>query len=95
MATFTSDKGKQYIDGKEVVKGWESWNGCYWFAVELDREQDSIIDGKVVVGDKIWFGYAQVQDEEWGYFSEGEIESLGKRAWKIKAFNLPFAGRRS
>ena len=32
-------------------------------------------DGKAIP-DTIWFGYVQSLEEEWGYFSQAEIESL-------------------
>ena len=84
-----------YIDGKKVLKGWESFTGWYWFGIEIDSSQDSIINGTVVEGDPIWFGYVQGLEEEYGYFSQGEIESLGKyKVWRIKTIDLPHAGRR-
>ena len=75
--------------------GWESFSGWYWFAVELVQEQDSDMgDGTVIKGDKIWFGLVQGQEEEWGDFSQGEIEALAPKVWKIKPQDLPHAGRR-
>ncbi len=95
MAKFTSDGKHLYIDGKKVLKGWESYSGWYWFGTEIDRTQDSVINGKDYDGDTIWFGYVQGLAEEWGYFSQVEIESLGKyKVWKIPAKNLPHSGRR-
>lgn len=91
---------------REVIRGWESYSGWYWLAVELDHKQDSIInptikDGKYVEGsgevikdDKIYFGLVQGFEEEWGYFSEAEINSLGIKAWEIPKENLPHSGRR-
>ena len=32
MAEFTEKDGKLFIDGKEVLRGFESWNGWFWFA---------------------------------------------------------------
>ena len=96
MATFTSDKGKLYIDNHEVLHGWESWNGFYWFATKFIQRQDSDMgNGQVIKNDTIWYGYVQGLEEEWGDFSQGEIEALGPKVWEIAAFNLPFAGRRS
>ena len=90
----TRDDGL-YIDGKKVLAGWESFTGWFWFGVERSYTQDSIINDKVVEADQIWFGFVQGLEEEWGYFSQGEIESLGKyKVWKIKACDLPHAGRR-
>lgn len=84
-----------YIDGQKVLKGWESFSGWYWFGIEQAYTQDSIIKGAVVEGDQIWFGFVQGLEEEFGYFSQGELESLGKyKVWRIKAVDLPHAGRR-
>lgn len=85
-----------YIDGRKVLKGWESFSGWYWFALEDTGSQDSIIDGRVVEGDTIFYGLVQGFEDEFGYFSQAEIESLGKyKVWQIKAQDLPHAGRRS
>ena len=86
MATLESKNGKLYIDGKEVLKGWESYSGWYWFATEKLEEDYN--------GKPLWFGYVQGLEEEWGNFSEAEINSLGMRAWPIKKIDLPSAGRR-
>lgn len=90
-----------YIDGKKVLKGWESFSGWYWFGVEIDHTQDSIIPATrfkpehVQKDDPIWYGFVQGLENEWGYFSQGEIESLGAyKAWPIKTVGLPHAGRR-
>jgi len=54
-----------------------------------------MIDGREV-NDVIWFGLVQGFEEEWGYFSQAEIESLGKyKIWEIPKKNLPFSGRRN
>ena len=92
---FESKNGKLFIDGKEVLRAWESFTGWYWFAVEKVWIQDSVINGKVYKNDQIWFGLVQGACEEWGYFSQTEIELLGLKAWEIPAKNLPFSGRRS
>lgn len=94
MAKFESKDGKLFINGKEVLKGWESFTGWYWFAVEKDREQVSLIKGKEVP-DVIYYGYIQGLCEEWGYFSQAEIESLYPKTWEIPKENLPWSGRRS
>lgn len=75
-----------------VIKGWESFIGWYWFAVEKVEER-RVADGSVA-DDTIWFGLVQGHDEEWGEFSEAEIRSLGNMAWPIKPQDLPIAGRR-
>ena len=96
MAKLETRDDGLYIDGSKVLKGWESFSGWYWFGIEIDSTQDSIINGAVVPGDPIWFGYVQGLDEEYGYFSQGEIESMGKyKVWPIKMQDLPHAGRRA
>jgi|26BtaG_2_1085354.scaffolds.fasta_scaffold02038_6 hypothetical protein len=98
MAKFEAKGDDLFIDGKKVLKAWESYTGWYWFGVERVRTQDSIIrfDPEVVIkDDQIWFGFVQGLEEEWGEFSQGEIESLGRsKVWPIPQKNLPHAGRR-
>ena len=99
MAELKSVNGHLEIDGKRVLAGWESYSGWYWFGIEKSEERKvaegggSMIDGREV-DDVIWFGFVQGFEEEWGYFSDAEIRSLGNRAWQIKKCDLPFAGRR-
>jgi hypothetical protein len=95
MAKFTNENGKLLIDGHEVIKGWESFSGWYWFAMEKIQTQDSAMgDGSVIHGDTIWYGLVQGFEEEWGDFSEGELKRI-KSVWPIKEIDLPYAGRRS
>lgn len=94
MPEFKEEGENLYIDGKKVIKGWESWNGWYWFATEKAGTQTSIIEGKEVPNDTIYFGLVQGHEEEWGYFSKAEIESLKPRTWEIPKKNLPYSGRR-
>jgi len=77
---------KLYIGDKEVLQGWESFTGWYWFATEKTEMKYN--------GKPIWYGFVQGQYEEWGDFPEAEIDSLGMKAWKIKKIDLPHAGRR-
>jgi len=96
MAKFES-KGKDlYIDGKKVLKGFESYSGLYWFATEKVAKQDSDMgDGTEIKGDTIWFGLVQGLEEEWGDFSEGEIMRLAPKVWQIPQKALQWSGRRS
>ena len=94
MAKFESRGEELYIDGNKVIKGFESYSGWYWFGTEEAYKQDSVIDGKVYKDDTIWFGLVQGLEEEWGYFSQAEIESLKPRTWEIKRKDLPYSGRR-
>mgnify|MGYP001577236778 FL=1 len=95
MSKFENRDGKLFIDGKQVLKGWESFSGWYWFATDAGYKQDSVIEGKVHNGDQIWFGLVQGFEEEWGYFSTAELKAQGNRVWPIKERDLPFAGRRN
>jgi hypothetical protein len=79
----TGEDGKLYA-GEHLVKvGYESFSGWYWFGVE-----------EVEPG--YWYGFVQGFEEEWGYFTTGEMRPLIKvgRIWPIKACDLPYAGRR-
>ena len=88
MAKFETDGKNLYIDGKKVIRAWESWNGWYWFATEKIGEQVSIFDEARPVKDTIYFGLVQRFVEEWGYFSQAEIERLRPKK------DLVYAGRR-
>jgi hypothetical protein len=46
------------------------------------------------VPDTIYYGLVQGFEEEWGYFSQAEIERLEPKTWKIPKKNLPYSGRR-
>ena len=101
MAEFTTDGKKLFIDGKEVLRGWESFSGWFWFATEkveermVARGSGSVLGDGRVVDDTIWFGLVQGFEEEWGDFSEAEIRSLGPyRVWAIRPMDLPSSGRR-
>jgi len=95
----TKDNELSLIWNKErykVEKAWESFSGWYWFGVERAYTQDSVIEGKVYENDQIWFGFVQGHCEEWGYFSEAELERLIKKikVWEIPQNNLSYSGRR-
>ena len=76
-----TEEGKLYVGDKEVLKGWESFSGWYWFATELNN-------------DGIHFGLVQGFEDELGYFSEMELESMRNKVWEIKKIDLPHGGRR-
>jgi len=87
--------GKLYVNDREVIKGWESISGWYWFATELEQENygDYYDLGK---GLPLWFGYVQGFESEWGSFWQGELQPLidSGKIWEIKEIDLPHAGRR-
>lgn len=94
MAKFETIKNVLHIDGKKVLRAWESWNGWYWFATEQAGEQLSDLGDGKLIPDTIWFGYVQGLVEEWGFFSQAEIENLKPKTWEIPKKNLPYSGRR-
>ena len=96
-ATFEVRGDDLYLNGQKVLAAWESFSGWYWFGVERLHTQDSVLgDGQVIEGDQIWYGFVQGFEEEWGQFSQGELESVGKyKVWPITKRNLPHSGRRS
>tara|TARA_R100001594_G_C3891515_1_gene228546 strand:- start:189 stop:452 length:264 start_codon:yes stop_codon:yes gene_type:complete len=75
-----------YINGKKVIKGWESMSGWYWFATEIEMEDYQ--------GYPIWFGFVQGFEDEWGSFTQIELENQPS-IWEIKEVDLPHAGRRN
>jgi len=93
--------GELFAGDKKVLKGWESFSGWYWFGVEVAEERKisegsgSVLQDGSVMDDRIWFGFIQGFEEEWGYFSEAELLSMRGRVWPIKPQDLPHAGRRS
>ena len=93
MAIFEERDGKLFINDKEVLRAWESFTGWYWFATEKVQEQKSLIDGRYVK-DTIWFGFVQGFEEEWGDFSQAELESLKPMVWELPKKALPWSGRR-
>jgi hypothetical protein len=46
------------------------------------------------VKDTIWFGFVQGFEEEWGDFSQAELESLRPMVWELARKALPWSGRR-
>ena len=95
MAKFESKDKELFIDDQKVIKGYESFTGWYWFATEEAYKQDSLLpNGKEVKDDIIYFGLVQGQEQEWGYFSKGELESLKPKIWEIPKKALPYSGRR-
>jgi hypothetical protein len=95
MAHFQAIGNDLYIDGKKVIKAYESFSGWYWFATEIVRTQDSLIDERIFKDDIIYFGLVQGAVDEWGDFSQAELESLFPRIWEVKKNNLMSAGRRN
>jgi len=72
------------INGRPIIKAWESFSGWYWFATEKVRKQLSDFGDGRPVKDTIWYGFVIGIFPEWGYFSEREIMSLAPFVWEIK-----------
>ncbi len=95
---YFKKKGKDlYIDNKKVIRGWQSYNGMYWFAtIDAARQTTTLPGGKKVPNDTIYYGYVQAKDEEWTYFSKAHLENLKPtgKLWEIPKRSLPYSGRR-
>ena len=86
MSKLETVDGELHVDGKKVIKGWESFTGWYWFATEIEQGN---YDGK-----PIWFGYVQGMYDEWGTFTQAELDEI-EMIWEIRPDDLPHAGRRN
>jgi hypothetical protein len=88
MANFEERNGKLFVNGKEVLKGWESVDGWFWFATEKVQERESLIDGRWVK-DTIWFGFVQGFEEEWGD-SKDRLAGKGEIWRDTKSMIIPW-----
>ena len=68
------------INGKPIIRAWESFSGWYWFAVE-EAEPG------------YFFGFVVGTCPEWGYFSEKEIMLLAPYTWEIKRCDIPYINK--
>jgi len=95
MAKFEARRDQLYLDGKKVLKGWESATGWYWFATEDHGDHEYDLGDKSARG-REYFGFVQGFEEEWGNWTTAEFDPLVKRGliWEIKPRDLPYAGRR-
>ena len=83
MPQLNTKDGKLFVDETEVLEGYESFSGWYWFITERDA-----------YGEGIHFAFVQGTHDEWGSVSQQELESLYPKVWKINDIDLPHAGRR-
>ena len=88
MPEVTIANGK--VNGRPIIKAWESFSGWYWLATEKVREQFSDLGDGKPVRDTIWYGFVVGVCPEWGYFSEAEIMTLAPLVWEIEKRNIPF-----
>jgi len=61
---------KVTIQGKPVIKVWESFLGWYWFATEK-------------VDEHIWFGLVRGFETEWGYWDDRDLKGLAPLVWEV------------
>lgn len=68
MVEFLEKNGKLIVDGKEVIKGWRAkGKNNFWLATQKDEETHQ--------GAPLWFGFVKGSKEEWGLFSEAELNA--------------------
>lgn len=58
------------VNGKPIIRAWESFSGWYWFAVEH-------------VEDDVYFGFVVGIYPEWGYFSIIELAENKPMVWEL------------
>ena len=85
---LSTKDGKLFVRDKEVIKGYESFSGWYWFVTEIEEEDYS--------GHPLFYGFVQGHEDEYGSFWYGELLPLIEqgKVWEIKPQDLPHAGRR-
>jgi len=62
------DSNDDNPDPAVIVKFFTPWGRFTWYAVEGERVTDP--------DDFVFFGYVQGLDDEWGYFTLHELESI-------------------
>ena len=58
------------VNGKPIIRAWESFSGWYWLATED-------------TGDGTYFGFVIGSCPEWGYFSADELKRLSPKVWEL------------
>ena len=58
------------VNGKPIIRAWESFTGWYWFAVEKDEGST-------------YFGFVAGVWPEWGYFSAAELKENEPFVWEL------------
>jgi len=90
-AKIERSDGSMTIDGKQVIKIWESMQGWYWYAVEDQGEYTGVgADGNDIQA-HAWFGYVQADFNEWGTFDSKELERAG--VWTVPKSNWGWTGK--
>ena len=95
-ATFKNqDDGGLTIDGKKVLKMWESFSGWYWYGIEDTGSYEYTDANGNTQTAHSWFGFVQGFAEEWGSFDENELNSMEGKVWEVPRENWHFSGRRN
>ena len=95
-ATFKNqDDGGLTIDGKKVLKMWESFSGWYWYGIEDTGSYEYTDASGNTRTAHSWFGFVQGFAEEWGSFDENELNSMEGKVWEVPRENWHFSGRRN
>lgn len=97
MAQLETREDGLYVDGKRVLKGWETVTGWYHFALEDLGDAEVMLDRERSATGRQYFGFVQGFEEEFGEFNTAEFEKLIRegKMWQIRSEDLPYAGRRS
>ena len=62
--------GDGTVNGKPIIRAWESFTGWYWLATEHE-------------GNGRYFGFVVGLYPEWGYFSEAELKAASPWVWEL------------
>lgn len=97
LVRFETKGDALHIDGKKVLRAWETFSGAMHYATEDHGEQEYVIEGRTVKG-REFFGYVAgltPGGDEWGYFTDAEFKLLIEKGkmWEVKPHDLPSARR--
>ena len=68
------------VNGRPIVRAWESLNGWLWLAVER-------------ISRGFYFGLVISDSPEWGYFYEKDISGFFPFVWEVEPHDIPFIHR--
>lgn len=96
MVKLETKDGALYVDGRRVLKGWETITGWYHFALEDLGDMEVMLDRERSAVGRQYFGFVQGFENEFGEFNTAYFEELIRqhKMWEIKPQDLPHAGRR-
>ena len=83
--------GSMKIDGKNVIKIWESFSGWYWYAIEDQGSYTGVDQNGDDIQAHAWYGYVQGMENEWGTWDSNELERAG--VWTVPKSNWGWTGR--